>query len=251
MNRKTLGLIFSGISIVGVCVTAIVSAVRARKYDEILEKEEGNKKKAAVKTYWPVVATGAATIGGIVLAEGVNFKEIGIVTGVAAGLAVKNERLNDILESVKPKLSEKDAKLLENAKKTVVDVEDPRVAEYIRSAGPSVEETGRGDLLCYECFSGRWFRSSEEAVRKAIKAFTTMFELGAYVCLNDFYDKLGIETTRFGHTWGWPSNPDYYDGDIDIDATLYDDFKSTNNKYDEEVLCIDIYTLPMECWQEV
>ena len=255
ISNRMLSFIFSGIAIGGVVVTATLSAKRAPKYDKILNAQcpeeiptKKDKAVAVAKTYWPAFVSGGVTITSIILAEKVNLKEIAIITGTATFLA----RNRDLLEE---KIIEHMGE--EGGKKIIGEVEQQLIKEhYICKAGPSVEETGRGDLLCYEGYSGRWFRSSEVAVQKAINELNDAFEAGEYLCLNDFYERLGIETTHFGAQYGWAANSDYYDGPIDIEATLCEHHELTNaygqmESLDECVLLIDVYTYPMECWMEV
>ena len=116
----------------------------------------------------------------------------------------------------------------------------------------SIENTGNGDLLCLEGYSGRWFLSSETAVRDAIAHFQRRFENGEYLSLNDFYEELGITTSHFGHQYGWAANTDYYDAPLDFETTLIDDYLDNNGrKTGVPCLVIDIYTYPMECYMEV
>lgn len=263
-DNRTLGLIFTGLAMAGVPITATLSAMRAPKYKEILSEYEDpetkevktvDKVKAGLKTQWPAAIAGALTCAFIALAEKLNLTEIaGLVT--TCGFLVKNrDKLEQKILEYTGK--EEGDKILKQIKK---EVNEDMVKEvYVRSAGPSVEETGRGDLLCYEAYSGRWFRSSELAVEKAVERLNSMFaEDQNYVCLNDFYDELGIERTHFGHQWGWTPNEDYYVGPIAVD-TCYCKAKDIMDRnpsgqleaLDEDVLIIEILTYPMEGWEEV
>ena len=87
---------------------------------------------------------------------------------------------------------------------------------------PSIEETGNGTLLCFDGFSGRFFRSSEDAVRKALDKFNDDYvECVNYICWNDLYALLGIAATHFGYHYGYAPNNDYRNCDmLDFDITL-------------------------------
>lgn len=87
---------------------------------------------------------------------------------------------------------------------------------------PSVEETGKGDLLCYEAWGGRLFRSDEGAVREAVDKFVDDYRMGrmrteedpAHVYMevynfNDLYYLLGILPTHFGDAFGYTTVEDY------------------------------------------
>lgn len=87
---------------------------------------------------------------------------------------------------------------------------------------PTVEETGKGDLLCYEAYGGRLFRCSEEAVREAVEKFIDDYATGClrsaedpahlYVEVynwNDLYYLIGILPTHFGDAQGYSTDPDH------------------------------------------
>ena len=233
MTKQKLGMIFTGVAIAGVVVTNVITALRAPKYEQILKECEGKKMKAAMKTYWASFMFGGITIGSMVLAEKANLAEIGVLTGACGVLAAKAKGLE---EAIKDRADEK----------ILNDIKHEDVVKYIKLPGPSVEETGRGDVLCLEVYSGRWFRSSEESVRRACGEFKKMFDDGEYLSMNNLYLLLGIVETRFGHQFGFPNNTDYYDESLDIDIAYYE-----MEKWGEPVLVIDIQTWPMECWQEL
>lgn len=254
MNRRTLSLIFSGIGVAGVGITSFIAGRRSFKYKEILEKNDNSKAKAAVKTYWPAFVSGILTVGSIVAAEGINLKEIGILTGAVTYLVSQRDKIIGAVEEVSDKLSDEDKKKLHDA---IAETNDKKMEEkitYIVKAGPSVEDTGRGDLLCFEGTMGRWFRSSEESVARAIEEFRELHKQGHDVCFNTLYDLNGMETTWQGYIWCFPSfKGSTFDvsDEIDIGYTIYDDFNAGGNMhFDEPVLEIIIRTHAMERYDD-
>lgn len=51
---------------------------------------------------------------------------------------------------------------------------------------PIIEQTGNGELLCYESTSGRWFRSSEESVKNELEWLNKK-------CEDNEYDTIGVD----------------------------------------------------------
>lgn len=243
IDRKKLSLIFTGIGVVGTIVTNVITAKRTPKFEQLKTEEGTSTPKAFVKAYWPSLVSGAVTVGSIVLSEGLNLKEIGVLTGSVAYLVSQRQKILGVI-------SEEDRKKIQAILDDTVDDKQEEKIKIICKPGPSVEETGRGDQLCYDWYSGRWFRSSPEAVQRAIFKFQERWEDGESLCLNDWYDELGIEATEFGRRWGYPNDPDFYDGQIDIEALMFDDFKNDNMAYCESVLAISLLVPPMEAWDE-
>jgi hypothetical protein len=109
----------------------------------------------------------------------------------------------------------------------------------------SIEDTGYGDMLCMEGYSGRLFYSSMRAVNDALRKWSKRFKEGDNVSFNDLYDLLNIVQTGFGHQWGYLASYDWYKYDSGISYKCY-------LRYDEDlksdVYYIDILTFPMDGW---
>ena len=119
---------------------------------------------------------------------------------------------------------------------------------------PSIEITGNGNLLCYEGFSGRWFRSAEACVREAVDKFTQLYSEGNYICWNDLYSLLGIAVTHFGNKYGYSGNKDYRNCEkLEFDITRIpkdENFEGIG----EEVLVLepaDDWCYPFDFYMEV
>lgn len=141
-----------------------------------------------------------------------------------------------------------------------------RDKEDLKTRMQTVEETGKGNLLCYEAFGGRLFRSGEEAVKKDIKAFIDEYNMDCkrtdedpahkyleVYCFNDLYEKLGIRQTQFGSWWGYTTDEDYRQ-DIEFDFYLLKDRKDTYfEDINEDILLIELrpYSFPTETYMDV
>ena len=254
IDRTKASVICSGLAIVGVAVTGVLSAIRAPKYKEILEESKGSKPVAVAKTYWPAIASGVVTCSLIVVAEGLGLKEIAAL-GAMAGYATRNRAM---IERKVKEVTGKDSKdILKRIKSE--STKETAVAEYAKH--PSIELTGNGDLLCFEGYSGRWFRSSAEAVEAAVKRLNERFKDGEYLSLNDFYVELGITQTHFGSNRGWVPD-DHEDAsnyspwvldEIEIELVPCDDLgKLPMGQFlDEPVLLIEVWDHPIECFLEI
>lgn len=60
-----------------------------------------------------------------------------------------------------------------------------------------------GESLFYDEFSGRYFKSTIDAVRAAEYEINRNFALRGYCELNEFYELLGLEPTDYGWSIGW------------------------------------------------
>lgn len=221
----------------GVVGVAVLSGNCTLKAEKILREKNlenapiQDKAKETWKYYIPVVAACGLTIASVIATKRLNAKELATVTAACGYLAQKGSAVTrEIIDRTNNEVA---ADVIKDAK--------------IEYTGQTIEDTGNGKLLCIEGYSGRLFLSSEEAVRDAVKQFSELYARDKYVCLNDFYELLGIETTHFGHQFGWAYGSDFYDEEpLDIQVeTVMDKEKHV------PICCIDIYTYPMECWQEV
>ena len=87
--------------------------------------------------------------------------------------------------------------------------DDPRVTLLFGENGGQLAAFQRGaavasgDVLCFDSYSGRYFKSSMEKLRKVINDVN--FDLVHYdsVSLNDLYSHLGLEQTAMGDELGW------------------------------------------------
>lgn len=67
--------------------------------------------------------------------------------------------------------------------------------------------TGKGDHLCFDTFSGRYFRSDYDKIRKAMNDLNAMVINHSYASQNDFYRLIGLENIAIGDEVGWrPEN---------------------------------------------
>jgi hypothetical protein len=63
--------------------------------------------------------------------------------------------------------------------------------------------TDRGDTLCYDVLSGRYFRSNVDKLNKAVNEINRRMINHNYISLNEFYYEIGLSNTTLGNVLGW------------------------------------------------
>ena len=61
----------------------------------------------------------------------------------------------------------------------------------------------KGETLCYDTMSGRYFNSDVDRIKKAENELNHILLTGDYCSLNEFYDMLDIPATEMGTAIGW------------------------------------------------
>lgn len=133
-------------------------------------------------------------------------------------------------------------------REAVADVVKPKDIQKITSrvAEKSVQEAGKpipgtvlvassGDVLCYDVFSGRYFKSDIETIRRVENNINGQLNSECYASLNEFYAGLGLPPIAAGELVGW-SDPN----------SLSVEFGSQLTEKGEPVLTIDFLVSPKE-----
>lgn len=236
---------------VGICVSPLPEVINEEDGTVTVQEYEPLTKKEYLKATWkhyvPGFVAGAFTIACIGCGDYISGKQIAGLTGTI-GMLVANR---DQLEAAITEKYGRDA--LDDLKKKM-SLRKPEVERIEIYA----EETGRGKLLCYEGYSGRWFRSDEDLVRNAIKQYSDMYKQGCSLSWNDFYELLGIEHSHFGWQFGFPGFGEGagYENREGIPMYVTRIF---DEKLKEDVLYIDLgyensskpAVYPMEGWYEI
>lgn len=218
--------ILTGIGIAGMITTTILAvgatpkALRLIEDEEIRRSAETNeyvpvsnvdKVKLCWKCYIPAAVTGTASVACLVGASKVSLKRN---AALATAYKLSETALTDYREKVIETIGEKKEKVVQE-----------KVAEKKLEENPvndkTVIITGRGDTLCFDPMSSRYFRSSIEKIKAAENKLNKdmIHSITGYCSLNDFYDELGISHTEVGDLVGWNTVRLI---DIDINAKVAD-----------------------------
>lgn len=133
-------------------------------------------------------------------------------------------------------------------REAVADVVKPKDVQKITShvAEKSLQEAGKplsgtvlvassGDVLCYDVFSGRYFRSDIETIRRVENNINGQLNAECYASLNEFYAGLGLPPIAAGELVGWS-----------VPNSLSVEFGSQLTEKGEPVLTIDFLVSPKE-----
>lgn len=115
-------------------------------------------------------------------------------------------------------------------------VQDAAAQDNVTNDPPGEGEVyviGSGEVLCKDMFSGRYFRSSVDKIKKAENALNHCISNHEYADLSSFYLDIGLPRTGYSDNMGWNSaNP----LDVRYTTTLSDD--------DQPCIAIDFVSHP-------
>lgn len=199
--------------------TATCLAVKSTpKALQNIEKEKEKKKdltkkdiiKVSWKCYIPSVITFGVSTACIIGANSVNSSRN---AALAAAYSLSEKALSDYKEAAVDVIGEK-------KEKDIQDKVSEKKIENDPVCNKEVIITGKGEQLCYDCMSGRYFKSDIDKIRKAENEINKRLRSEMYVSLNDFYYELGLRPVQLGDEMGW--NIDY-ELELSFSSQLADD----------------------------
>lgn len=220
---KNLPTVMSGLAVCGVMSTGASAARDTKKAlclidDEVNGRYPGSDynalhctpaltKKETFKLTWkcyiPTIIIGGITIALVGSSNSINLKR----NAALASVYTMTERaLKTYQDKVVETLGEnKAARIKEEIYSDTIKAHEVKNHEIVY--------TGKGNTLCYEVTSGRYFRSDIESIRKVQNELNEALLIDSFVTLNELYDRLGLEETKLGYDLGW----DVEDGLMSID----------------------------------
>lgn len=206
--------ILTGIGIAGMVTTVVLAVKETPKACRLLDERKDELKtenlpgveivKTTWKCYIPAAVTGVASIACIIGANSVHNKR---TAAIAAAYKISETALSEYKDKVVEVIGEKK----EQAVRDAID------KDHIQNNPVSKQQviiTTKGESLCYDAHSGRYFKSDIEQIRRAVNNLNHQMTAGDMYCsLNDFYDEIGLSHTDMGDELGWSIE----DGLLDID----------------------------------
>lgn len=206
--------ILSIISCLGVGAVAYFSGKNTLKAHYVLEEKReekakaldecvadltfGEKVKAVWKYYIPTAAAIGLTMGSMIASQKISAAQLASMTAACGYMALNREVAMKEIQDSNPGDKEDAQKVHETA------------ASVALEKGVWGEQTGYGDELFIDAYSGRRFYSSKDAVRDGLREFMNLCEevdddgnIDNYIAYNDLYMALHIMTNYFGDKFGW------------------------------------------------
>lgn len=153
-------------------------------------------KKEAFKLVWkfyiPTVISGATTIGCIVFARKIDSRRTAALT---AAYSLSERAFIEYKDKVVETLGErKEQKVRDDIAQDKVRANPPSSTLILEGAG--------GVLVC-ELFTGRYFKSDMESLKKAENELNGYLLRHTYATLSDFYHIIGLKNTTESSNIGW------------------------------------------------
>lgn len=204
--------ILTGIGIAGMITTTVLAVRATPRALEIIEEEkirryketddESITKVEIVKTCWkcyiPTVITGALSVSCLIGGMSVSTRR---TAALAAAYQLSERAFTEYKEKMIDTIGEK----------RVQTVKDKIAEDRLQKNPVSKSEivvTNKGETLCLDPISGRYFKSDIERIKKAENVLNKqmLHDITGYVALNEFYDELGLDHTSIGDDLGWNVN---------------------------------------------
>lgn len=228
--------ILTGIGVTGMITSTVLAVKATPKALELIEDAKGHGEiradslpmktiiKVAWKPYIPAIVTGAASVACIIGASAVNTKRNAALT---TAYAISERALVKYRDKVIETIGEKKEKEIKEKVAQDEINEKPLTTSQVLI-------TSKGNTLCMDSISGRYFRSDLDIIRKAVNEINRTMTYDFYVSLDEFYNKINLDPIKSSDRLGW--NMDNGLLELEFSTCLTDN--------DEPCVVIDYSILP-------
>lgn len=198
--------ILTAFGVSGVVVTSYLAAKGAYEAAGIIRKSEEEfgtfedpklcfkvNVRLTWKCYIPAIASGVITAACITGASKANSKRTAVAVGA---YSLTEKAFAEYREKVVEQLGENKEQKIRD------EIKQDRVTKL---GSKDVIITGKGEVMCCELLTGRYFKSDMETLRKAQNDINARINNERYVNLDEFYDLIGLPYTSQSNTCGWDS----------------------------------------------
>lgn len=223
--------VLTGVGVAGVVTTALLTGRASFKAAQVLDDhaedwQEPIPYKDCVKIVWklyiPPALVGSATVASIVMANRVSNRR---AAALAAAYAISEKAMVEYKEKVIEHIGERKEQAVRD------EIAQDRVRE---NSGDSVVIVDTGEVLCYDSYSGRYFKSNVETINKAVNELNHRMLGDMYASLTDWYNLIGLDRTAFSDEVGWT-----------VDKLLEVEFSSVLTSEDKPCLSVNFRVVPI------
>ena len=215
--------ILVGIGIAGMVTSTVLAvkatpkAVRLLEEEKRLQETEELKPLDVIKTTWkcyiPAAVTCGTSVACLIGGTKVNLRRN---AALATAYKLSETALSEYRDKVTEMVGEKKERVIRE------EVGKERIAKNpVSKSGNEIIMTSKGNTLCFDPLSGRYFKSDIEQIKRVVNELNKQMihDIFGYVSLNDLYDELGLEHTTIGDDLGW--SLDNGEGLIDLDFSSH------------------------------
>ena len=195
--------ILTGLGIAGMISTTIMAVKATPKALILIENRKDEMEvdklpplelvKTAWRCYIPAAVTSSLSVICLIGASSVNVRRN---TALATAYSLSESALKGYQEKVIETIGEKKEQAVRDAiAKDKIEKNPVNSREVII--------TDKGNTLCYDAISGRYFKSDIERIKRAVNDINKNLLDDMYVSLNDFYYEIGLDNTKMGDSLGW------------------------------------------------
>jgi len=145
------------------------------------------------KFYIPTAVMGATTVACIIGANHISLR--------------RNAALASLFTMTESALKQYQAKVVEQLGPAKEEKIRGEISQEKLNKNPTDESTvvstGKGSYLCYDTFSGRYFRTNIDDIGSAEIRFNRRLMQEGWLDINEFYDELGLDSIDMGNEMGW------------------------------------------------
>lgn len=227
--QKHAPVILGGTGIVGMITTAVFAERAGRRAAKLEQGEDWDLKEKAKnewKIYLPTIGMGALTTGCIIGSMSVSARRLAAISGL---YTITETKLHDYQSKVAEMFGEtKEKSVRDDIHKDIIEANDLPSKDIVTATA--------GDTWCFDVFSGRYFKSNVNRLRRIEADVNKMMVSEMFTSLNFVYqaiDAPGLTEIPVGDQVGWNS-----------DTMMHFEFSSQLTPEGEPCLVVDYEVQP-------
>lgn len=160
--------------------------------DEYVELTKMDKVKLTWKCYAPAALGYCMSAACIIGAQSVNAKRNAVLAGA---YKLSESALLEYRDKVTEVLGE------DKEREIRASIAEDKARKNERKGDIIV--TGKGDSLCYDTYSGRYFKTTVDDINRVINEINYKLMSDNIISLNEVYYELGLDSVASGEDFGW------------------------------------------------